>query len=62
MVSTVAPRWVPFIYVALKGLFVHDGTAWFAVLLEFFLKCIVMRSDGIGLVAGKSGASTWHVV
>jgi hypothetical protein len=47
----------PLPYVAVMGLLVHDGAAWFAVLDEFFLKCIVTRSEGIGPVAGKSGAS-----
>lgn len=52
----------PFPNVALMGLRVHDGTARFTVLLEFFLKCIVTRSEGIEVVAGNSGASRWHLV
>jgi hypothetical protein len=42
--------------VALTVLLLHVGASGLSVLLEFFLKCIVTRCDGIGEVVGKSGA------
>lgn len=47
---------VVFPYVALTVLLLHVGASGLSVLLEFFLKCIVTRCDGIGEVVGKSGA------
>lgn len=42
--------------VALTVLLLHVGASGLSALLEFFLKCIVTRCDGIGAVSGYSGA------
>lgn len=47
---------VAFWYVALIVLLLHVGAAGLSVLLEFFLKCIVTRFDGIVATVGYSGA------
>ena len=47
---------VAFWYVAVIVLLLHVGASGLSVLLEFFLKFIVTRFDGIGEVAGYSGA------
>jgi hypothetical protein len=47
---------VLFPYVALTNLLLHVGASGVSGLLEFFLKDIDTRFDGIGEISGYSGA------